>query len=140
MVYNRLCCLWVSFMGFKKSNYWRDGVREVTKETFNKILELASAQLESSIEISDFRISLKKFGEVFAQFPGFVLDESGGKDFNGFSDGYLHERESYKEELREDSLAILKTSEWDIKWIGQGIILKRIIFFHTFVFIFKNEM
>lgn len=111
----------------KKSNYWRDGVREVTKETFNKILELASAQLESFIEISDFRISLKKFGEVFAQFPGFVLDESGGKDFNGFSDGYLHERESYKEELREDSLAILKTSEWDIKWIGQGIILKRII-------------
>lgn len=111
----------------KKSNYWRDGVREVTKETFDKILALASAQFESSIEISDFRISLRKFGEVFDQFPDFVLDESGGKNFTGFSDGYLHERESYKGELREDSLAILKTSEWDIGWIGQGLILKRII-------------
>lgn len=111
----------------KKSNYWRDGVREVTKKTFDKILELASAQFESSIEINDFRISLRKFEEVFDRFPNFVMDESGGKIFAGFSDGYLHEEESYKGELREESLTILKTTEWDIDWIGNGEILRRII-------------
>lgn len=111
----------------KKSNYWRDGVREVTKDIFDKILELASADFETCIQISDFRISLRKFGEVFNDFPAFVLNESGGKSFIGFSDGYLHERESYKEELREESLSILKTSEWDNEWIGNGEILKRII-------------
>ena len=111
----------------KKSNYWRDGVREVTKDTFDKILELADIQFESSIEISDSRISLRKFGEVFDQFPDFILNESDGKNFTGFSDGYVHERESYKEELREESLSILKTSEWDDKLIGTGVILGRII-------------
>ena len=111
----------------KKSNYWRDGVREVTKDTFDKILELAGIQFESSVEISDSRISLRKFGEVFDQFPDFILNESDGKNFTGFSDGYVHERESYKEELREESLSILKTSEWDDKLIGTGVILERII-------------
>ena len=72
----------------KKSNYWRDGVREVTKETFDKILELASTQFEPSIEINDFRISLKKFGEVFDQFPDFIRDESAGENFTGFSNGF----------------------------------------------------
>jgi len=111
----------------KKTNYWRDGVREVKKNTFDKILELASTQFEPSIEISDFRISLRKFGEVFNQFPDFILDESNGQSFLGFSDGYLHEREAYKDELREESLAILKTSEWDPDKIGNGDILRRII-------------
>lgn len=111
----------------KKNNYWRDGVREVTKNTFDKILELASTQFEPSIEISDFKISLRKFGEVFNQFPDFILDESNGQSFLGFSDGYLHEREAYKDELREESLAILKTSEWDSDKIGNGDILRRII-------------
>ena len=111
----------------KKTNYWRDGVREVTKNTFDKILELASTQFEPSIEISDFRISLRKFGEVFNQFPDFILDESNGQSFLGFSDGYLHEREAYKDELREESLAILKTNEWDPVKIGNGDILRRII-------------
>ena len=111
----------------KKNNYWRDGVREVTKNTFDKILELASTQFEPSIEISDFRISLRKFGEVFNQFPDFILDESNGQSFLGFSDGYLHEREAYKDELREESLAILKTNEWDPVKIGNGDILRRII-------------
>jgi len=48
----------------KESNYWRDGVREVTKETFDKILELASVQFESSIEISDFIISQRELDEA----------------------------------------------------------------------------
>jgi Protein NO VEIN, C-terminal len=111
----------------KKSNYWRDGVREITKESFDKILELASVEFEYSTEICDFRISLRKFGEVFEQFPSFVLDESGGESFVGFSNGYLHESESYKEELREESLTILKTTEWGNDWIGKGEILRRII-------------
>ena len=111
----------------KKTNYWRDGVREVTKNTFDKILELASTQFEPSIEISDFKISHRKFGKVFNQFPDFILDESNGQSFLGFSDGYLHEREAYKDELREESLAILKTSEWDSDKIGNGDILRRII-------------
>jgi hypothetical protein len=111
----------------KKSNYWRDGVREVTKETFDKILELASSQFETSIEINDFKISIKRFGEVFDQFPDFIMDESDGQNFTGFGDGYLYEQESYKKDLREHSLSILKTSEWAKDWIGKGYILRRII-------------
>lgn len=88
---------------------------------------MASTQFESSIEVSDSRILLRKFGEVFDQFPDFVLDESRGKSFVGFRDGYLHERESYKEELRVESHSILKTTEWDSDWIGNGEILRRII-------------
>jgi len=111
----------------KKLNYWRDEVREVTKKTFDKILELASSQFETSIEINDFRISFKKFGEVFDQFQNFIMDESGGRNFTGFSDGYIHERESYKEKLRDESLAILNTDDWGKDWIGNGDILRRII-------------
>jgi hypothetical protein len=111
----------------KKSNYWRDGVREVSKETFDKILELASIQFEPTIELSDFRISQIKFEEVFDQFPSFVRHESRGQPFTGFRDGFLYERESYKGELREDSLAVLKTSDWVVDWIGQGKILNRIV-------------
>ncbi|WP_300433726.1 DUF3883 domain-containing protein [Christiangramia sp.] len=111
----------------KKSNYWRDGVREISKKTFDRILELAEAEFESSVEISHFKISYRKFEEVFNNFSEFIYDESGGERFVGFSDGFLHERESYKRELREESLSILKTSEWDNTWVGNGEILKRVI-------------
>ena len=38
----------------------------------------------------------------------------------------MFESESYKEQLREESLAIIKSTEWQIDWIGKGIILKKV--------------
>lgn len=111
----------------KKSNYWRDGVREVTKETFDKILELASTAIEPAIERSRFRISQRKFAEVFNKLPEFVKDMFEGQEFIGFGDGFLHEMESYKDDLRRESLTILKTTEWEKDWVGKGKIIARVI-------------
>lgn len=110
-----------------KLNYLRNEVREIDKDRFDEILYLASVEFGPLIEIYDYRISHRKFGEVFDNFHDFIFDESKGEKFTGFSNGYLHKREYYKQEVKDESLSILGTDEWDSDLVGKGEILKRII-------------
>ncbi len=110
----------------KKSNYWRDGVREISKKTFDKILKLTSIQLEPRMH-GNITVSTIKFDEIYKHFPQFIHDISEGKQYLGFSDGYVYESESYKDALRLKSLNILKTTDWAPQMVGSGQILDKTI-------------
>ena len=47
---------------------------------------------------------LIQFKDVFTLFPDFIRDESNGQEFNGFAEGYMYDREAYKEDWEKISL------------------------------------
>lgn len=111
----------------QESNYWRNSVREVSAEVFNKILEQANMSYESGFSLNEYSISAKIFDDVYEQYLEFIKAESGGQDFLGFNEGFMYKRESYKSELREKALQILDTGVWKENWIGSGKIAQKIV-------------
>ena len=111
----------------KESNYWRDAVRPIDKETFDRLLSMAKSDFaNNNIEVSEIRISPRKFDVTYGHFLDYVLSES-DEPFIDFASGYMQFREHYKYEIREKSLEILKIESWKEGDIGKGDILSKII-------------
>lgn len=111
----------------KESNYWRDAVRPIDKETFDKIISLSGSEFEDQeIEVNAITISARKFDTTYNHFLDYVIHES-GQPFIDFATGYVQHHESYKYELRDEALSILKVETWTKDQIGEGEILSKII-------------
>ncbi|MEH6770059.1 DUF3883 domain-containing protein [Maribacter arcticus] len=72
-------------------------------------------------------ISVTQFDETYSLFLEFIREESGNQEFLGFNQGHMYKAESYKNEIRVKSLAILGTGEWHSKMIGAGEIVKLVV-------------
>ena len=108
-------------------NYWRNSVREVSEEVFNKILGQANMNYEAGFNLNEYSISAKIFDEVYEQYLEFIKVESGGQEFLGFNEGFMYKREAYKSEIREKALQILDTGSWTQDLVGSGNIAQRIV-------------
>ena len=74
-----------------------------------------------------YPISLIRFDETYNHFLEFLKEESGDKEFIGFNEVDMYKSEAYKNEIREKSLALLNTEEWNSKMIGSGEIAKLVV-------------
>tara|TARA_R110000744_G_C19321888_1_gene557706 strand:- start:176 stop:1408 length:1233 start_codon:yes stop_codon:yes gene_type:complete len=77
--------------------------------------------------MTQYPISVTRFDQTYSLFLEFIKEESDGQEFIGFNEGHMYKAEAYKNEIREKSLVILETSEWDKNMIGSGSIAKLII-------------
>lgn len=111
----------------KKSNNWRDGVREITEGTYNKILSLANVQFDGRITLTKYHISASRFSKIYNLYLKFIVEESGGEEFSGFNQGFMSQLEGYKTILREEALRILDIPNWNAGIIGSGEITRKVI-------------
>jgi len=74
----------------------------------------------------DVNIDPRAFREAFARFQMLIAAKS-GRPFASFSEGLIHDWESYKPRLRDRALDLLSAEQWSEADIGSGTILNRAI-------------
>ena len=72
------------------------------------------------------RIDSGAFRAGFARFQKLITAKS-GRPFSSFSDGLIHDWESYKPRLRDHALGLLRAGDWSEASIGSGAILNCVV-------------
>ncbi|WP_158807915.1 hypothetical protein [Beijerinckia sp. L45] len=93
----------------------------------NRFLDwYAGAESAPKAVTSGARIDPSAFRAGFARFQELIIANS-GRPFSSFSDGLIHDWESYKPRLRDHALVLLRAGDWSEAGIGSGAILNCVV-------------